>query len=780
MNRYLMKGALLAAAMSLVGVCSTAHAARVSTLIDTGIGFNDDVAFDADGNLYISNAGSFVDGALSGTKIFQFNVDEELSDFVTGAMGPTGIGVDNSGVLYYTNSGNDQLIRVLDDTSENIASPAGNIEFNAEGVGFFASYNQSTIYRLNLDLSVDVLSQGGDLNGPVGLALDEEGNLYAANFNDGKILRINSDGSTTELDGGSYGGVGYLAYAGGDLYATAFGQHVVYKLTLEGETEIIAGQLNETGHDNGEGEDARFTRPNGITPTLDGSALIVSEYGGSLIRKIELDLDPKVTTMLDTGLGFNDDLAWDSAGNLYISNPGPFVDGGLSGTVVFQYETDETLSEIVTDAMGPTGIGIDEGDALYYTNSGTDELVKVDSGNAEVVASPGGNIEFNSQGVGFIASYNDSTIYQLNTDGSTEVFAEGGNLNGPVGLAIDESDNIFVANFNDGAIMVFGADGDSVVIDEGEFGGVGYLTYLNGQLYATAFGQHIVYKLSLMGETEIIAGQLGVTGADNGYGVDASFTRPNGIIPTSDRKALIVSEYGSSLIRKIMLNDRISFAVDDHYTTEEDQVISFNPLENDEGFGDDIDVSSLDLVFDPITGSLVHDMDTGEIIYTPATNYNGDDCFTYLVSDLDNRLSNNAKVCITMTPVNDVPVGGDDAFSVPQGQELSIPVLRNDNDPDQRLGASNISIVSQAGSGSLSVSDVGSIVYAPNDDFVGTDTFTYQLTDDEGAMSDIVNVSIEVQATNAGDDDGGGSLGYLTLSLAMLGLLARQRKRKRA
>ena len=58
---------------------------------------------------------------------------------------------------------------------------------------------------------------------------------------------------------------------------------------------------------------------------------------------------------------------------------------------------------------------------------------------------------------------------------------------------------------------------------------------------------------------------------------------------------------------------------------------------------------------DPAHGTVVVNAD-GSYTYTPAANYNGADSFTYTVSDGKGG-SNTYTVAITVTPVNDAPVG---------------------------------------------------------------------------------------------------------------------------
>lgn len=79
-------------------------------------------------------------------------------------------------------------------------------------------------------------------------------------------------------------------------------------------------------------------------------------------------------------------------------------------------------------------------------------------------------------------------------------------------------------------------------------------------------------------------------------------------------------------------------------------------------------------------------------------------------------------------PANSAPVAQDDAASTPTSTAVSISVLSNDTDVDGDP-ISVDQIVSGPSSGQLTVNAGGTISYLPNEDFTGTDSFTYTATD---------------------------------------------------
>jgi hypothetical protein len=114
---------------------------------------------------------------------------------------------------------------------------------------------------------------------------------------------------------------------------------------------------------------------------------------------------------------------------------------------------------------------------------------------------------------------------------------------------------------------------------------------------------------------------------------------------------------------------------------------------------------------------------------------------------------------------NTPPVAADDSYSTDQDVVLNVAapgVLGNDSDVDgdpltaeQLTGAAN---------GNAVLNGDGSLVYTPNAGFSGSDSFTYQVRDSAGAVSNVATVAITVTATGGGQQAG--------VSVMTLGLLS--------
>ena len=88
---------------------------------------------------------------------------------------------------------------------------------------------------------------------------------------------------------------------------------------------------------------------------------------------------------------------------------------------------------------------------------------------------------------------------------------------------------------------------------------------------------------------------------------------------------------------------------------------------------------------------------------------------------------------ITVTDVNDAPIAVDDAASIPEDSTITVPVLANDFDTDGTLDTTTLVILTDPVNGSVTVNADGTITYQPDSNFVGTDTYVYQICDDDGA-----------------------------------------------
>ncbi len=178
----------------------------------------------------------------------------------------------------------------------------------------------------------------------------------------------------------------------------------------------------------------------------------------------------------------------------------------------------------------------------------------------------------------------------------------------------------------------------------------------------------------------------------------------------------------------------------------------------------------------PAPGFLVNDSDPdgnslSAVIVTPPTRgafapsanggffYNaplaGTDTFTYRATD-GALQSAPTTVTITVTPVNQAPLGANDSFRTTKNAVLTVAapgVLGNDSDAEGNPLTAGA--MTQPANGSLQFNPDGSLTYLPNPNFVGLDSFIYRPNDGAAAGNDtlvVIEVADSNTAPKAADD----------------------------
>ena len=162
-------------------------------------------------------------------------------------------------------------------------------------------------------------------------------------------------------------------------------------------------------------------------------------------------------------------------------------------------------------------------------------------------------------------------------------------------------------------------------------------------------------------------------------------------------------------------------------------------LENDiDPEGDSLEISRINGVSD---GTATIGGDGRNIYYTPREGFVGNEEFTYEVRD-DNEGISRGYVTVRVTgEPNTAPVAMDDSASTEVGRQVEILVLNNDADVNQ--DPLEITGVSEAAHGTVSIVNNAYLRYRPDADFTGTETLTYFISDSQGG-GDTGRVSIQV------------------------------------
>ncbi|HUQ72085.1 MAG TPA: Ig-like domain-containing protein [Planctomycetaceae bacterium] len=205
----------------------------------------------------------------------------------------------------------------------------------------------------------------------------------------------------------------------------------------------------------------------------------------------------------------------------------------------------------------------------------------------------------------------------------------------------------------------------------------------------------------------------------------------------------------------------VAFA--DQYLTRGSSPVGMNVLGNDSDPEGLLDVTSLAIVLAPANGVTSLDPVTGLVAYTPTAGFVGDDSFQYVVRDTAGLESATATVTVRVLRETQAPSAGDDSAGTAFETPVDIDVLANDSDSDGRLDPTTVALDhnGDAGNGNVQIDPAsGRITYPPNPGFIGEDTFSYAVLDNDLANSNLATVRVivsgpttqEVEVTGNGDN----------------------------
>ncbi|CAM4240076.1 Ig-like domain-containing protein [Pseudoalteromonas byunsanensis] len=189
-------------------------------------------------------------------------------------------------------------------------------------------------------------------------------------------------------------------------------------------------------------------------------------------------------------------------------------------------------------------------------------------------------------------------------------------------------------------------------------------------------------------------------------------------------------------------------ANNDSASTDEDTPTTFSLIENDVDAEQNLVPASTHIITPPENGSVT--IENGVVVYTPNTNFHGMDSFTYKVKDATQLSSELATASVTVNSVNDAPVASNINVEVNEDTSSEIINIRQlTTDDDDTYPNGQIELITQPSLGSVSLDqEKGTFVYTPAANLVGTDTFSYTISDSEGLASNEATIAVNIGAIN--------------------------------
>jgi trimeric autotransporter adhesin len=434
-----------------------------------------------------------------------------------------------------------------------------------------------------------VAANQASVGDPPRVAVDAAGNLYFSGTH--CVFKVDSSGALTRIAGigrSGYSGDGSAATAAqlefpdgialdsaGNIYVADTTANVVRTISPAGIISTYAGQgtAGYTG-DGGAAAQAQLNAPMGLALDAAGN-LYIADSGNSVVRKVAKG--GVITTFAGNGsAGYSGDggqatsaalnqpegVAASPSGAVYIAdtfnNRVRLVSGGViqtaAGTGISSFSGDGGPATAATMFL-PTDVATDNSGNWYLADFGNSRIRKVSQGKIQTVI--GGN--------------GTETIFD-------EAVATTIRLNGPTGIAVDNSGDIFIAegSIGTGTGLAVGdyrvwkinsvgvvstVAGNGLESYSGD-GGAAVAAQLNnpaaltfdtaGNLYIADTANNRVRKIAPSGTISTAAG-TGVAGfsGDGGAAIKAQLNRPQGLAADADGNVYI-ADGGNNRIRKLL------------------------------------------------------------------------------------------------------------------------------------------------------------------------------------------------------------------------------------
>ena len=348
------------------------------------------VAADATGNLYIADTGNDrirrvsagVIGTVAGNGVLGFTGDNGPA---IGAQlnVPNGIALDATGNLYIADYNNNRIRKVVAGVISTVAgkgtpgfSGDGGLATQAQlnlpyvialdpaGNLYIADFGNNRLRIVGLNGVMYTTAGNGtagfsgdsgspvsaQLHFPSGIAFDNAGNLYFADYENNRVREISSgvittvagDGTPAQLNNPSA-----VAFdSTGNLYIADTGNNRIRKVAGTTITTFAGNGTAGFNGDNGAATSAELNQPSGIAFDSSGN-LYIADSANNRVRKVARGT---ITTVAGDGtsaqLSNPSDVVVDSTGNIYIADSGNNRVRKVAGTVTTTFAGNGTLGPL--------------------------------------------------------------------------------------------------------------------------------------------------------------------------------------------------------------------------------------------------------------------------------------------------------------------------------------------------------------------------------------------------------------------------------------------------
>lgn len=507
---------------------------------------------------------------------------------------PRGVAMDRAGNVYVADTLNNTVRKI---------SPAGEVVTLAGSPGQNGNTNGT--------------GSSARFNEPFGVAVDEAGNVYVADASNNAIRKITAAGVVSTVAGGGAAGStdgtgtaarldeprGVAIDVNGTLYVADYDNHLIRKITAAGVVSTLAGQADQPGNADGVGTAASFRGPHGVAVDATG-VIYVADTGNRAVRRISAD--GAVTTLALSGDTLREPrgIAVDGSGTIAVADYGSHTIRSISSSGAVSTLAGSVGTAGAADGTGstarfhfPSAIAFSSSGVGYVADTDNDTIrtmaagavVTTFAGQAGRTASvdgQGANARFedpfsaavDAAGVVYVADSAAHVIRRITPDGAVTTYAgtagQFGSTDGtgaearfysPFGVAVDAAGIVYVADSFNHTVRKIAAGGVvTTLAGSAQSGGktdgagtaarfdqpFGIAVDANGTVYVSDATANTIRTISPAGVVSTLAGLAGTPGSADGTGTSARFTVPYAVAVDTTGTVFVV-DHGNHTIRQI-------------------------------------------------------------------------------------------------------------------------------------------------------------------------------------------------------------------------------------
>ncbi len=218
-----------------------------------------------------------------------------------------------------------------------------------------------------------------------------------------------------------------------------------------------------------------------------------------------------VSTLLNNRPLIGDGMAVDDDGNIFIAS-------GNRGSIMWKVTPAGEVTEFASGFDYIVGVAVDADGNVFTNNYNSGELSKVSPSGVKSAFATGLNgpagVAIDSEGFIYVTEFGSdfsgtgASILRFSPSGAREVFFSGSPLADVIGIAIDESNNVYATNFVGGQVYKILADSDTAELFATLPGNpaINQITFGSGHVYIPAASTNIIYRIDTGGTVEKFAG----------------------------------------------------------------------------------------------------------------------------------------------------------------------------------------------------------------------------------------------------------------------------------